>query len=372
LSEFSDSFHVRAPNRRAVSQRMANGKVRGVVFPPKNGWCTVVPFEGDDRKVEELSRFLALPVLRYMYAEDHGWGFAMAHNGAINVNYEASWDEEPRIDDTDLDMEVLRPYALPNVDVRKLEARLRNGGPPEIGEVPVAYEFASALGLPKFQWLSPRYVTLDFKQGLLSKAATVIGEPDPDPVLPQPAIGKIAVPRSDLSAFEALELLTPNVLEWDPNAHSDLISSSGDLKKRDTEGSMVSREGRTREHGQWGIRFTSKTNGVIVFVTLAASGEVGIKALAMDINTRSWHRPDNWIDSTRLMQITEPIYEQRRKAETAPLYDRILRLGPWGSEERWVWTVMYYCWVKGMRRWDLDLVVDAVTGEVIDQNERAA
>jgi hypothetical protein len=372
VSEFSDSFHVRAPNRRTISQRMASEKVRGVVFPPKNGWCTVVPFEGDDRKLEELARFFALPVLRYIYAEDHGWGFAMAHNGAMNIRYEASWDEDATVDDKDLDIEVLRPYLLPNVDVRQLENRLRKAGRPEIGGVPLAYEFAAALALPKFRWLSPHYVTLDFKQGHLPKAVTVIGEPDPDPILPQPAIKKIAAPRSDLSAFEALELLIPKVLEWDPNAHSDLIGSSGDLKKRDTEGPMVSSHGRTRDHGEWGIRFVSKSNGVIVFVTLTASGEVRVKALPMDVNTRSWHRPDNWIDSTRLMQVAEPIYEQKRRAETAPLYDRILRLGPWGPEDRWVWTVMYFCWVKGMARWDLNLVVDAITAEVIDQNERTA
>jgi hypothetical protein len=372
LSEFSDSFHVRAPNRRAVSQRMVSGKVRGVVFPPKNGWCTVVPFEGDDRKVEELARFFALPVLRYIYAEDHGWGFAMAHNGAINVKYEASWDEDVMIDDKNLDINILRPYVLSNVDVRKLETRLRNAAAPEIGKAPLAYEFACAIGLPKFQWLSPTYVTLDFKRGHLPKAATVIGEPDPDPVLPQPAIDKIAVPRSDLSAFEALELVTPKVLEWDPDAHSDLIHSRGDLKRRDMEGPMVSSEGRTREHGQWGIRFISKNNGVIAFVTLAASGEVAIKALANDINAQSWHRPDNSIDSTRLMQITEPIYEQKRKAETAPLFDRIISLRPWGPKERWVWTVTYFCWVKGMRRWDLDLIVDAVSGGLVEQNERTA
>jgi hypothetical protein len=351
---------------------MASGKVRGVVFPPKNGWCTVVPFEGDDRKVEELARFFALPVLHYVFAEDHGWSFAMAHNGAIDVRYEASWDEDATVNDKDLEMEVLRPYMLPNVDVHDFESRLRRAGPPDVGEVPIAFEFASALGLPKFQWVSPHYVTLDFKQGRLPKAATVIGEPNPDPVLPQPAIDTIAIPRSDLSAFEALELVTPKVLEWDPNAHSDVIRSSGDLKKHDTEGPMVSSEGRTRDHGQWRIRFISKNNGVIVFVTLTASGEVGIKALAIDINTRSWDRPDNWIDSTRLMRLIEPMYEQRRKPETSPLYDRILWLDPWGPEDRWVWTVMYFCWAKGMQRWDLNPVVDAITGEVIDQNERTA
>jgi len=372
VSEFSDSFHVRAPNRRVVSQRMASGKVRGVVFPPKNGWCTVVPFEGYDHKVEELARLFELPVLHYIFAEDHGWGFSIVNNGSTAVKYEASWDEDATVDDRNLDMKVLGPYVLPTVDARRLESRLRTAGPPEIGQMPIAYEFAAAIGLPKFQWLSPRYVTLDFKEGRLPKAATVVGEPDPDPVLPHPAIEKISIPRSDLSAFDALGLLTPKILEWDPNARSDLVSSSGDLKKRDSEGPMISSAGRTTSHGQWGIRFISEDNGVIVFVSLMASGEVAIKALAISINTRFYSRSSSLIDSTHLLQITEPIYEAKRQPETAPLFDRILWLMPSGPEARWVWKVMYFCWAKGMQRWDLNLVVDAATGEVIEQNERTA
>jgi len=351
---------------------MASAQVRGVLFPPKNGWCTVVPFEGDERKVDELVELFALPVLHYRYAEDHGWGFSMAHPGDIDVRYEAYWDEDAVVHHKELYMALLAPYFLPKVDVQALEHRLRRAAVPTVGQVPLAYEFASALGLPKFKWLSPRYVTLDHKEGSLPKALRVVGEPDPDPVLPQPMLARVEVPRTHFSAMEALDAVRPQILVWDSEVHFDLIGSSGDLKKRGSEGPTVSGDGRLTDHGYWRIRFLSLAKGVIALVSVAQSGDVGIKAMQIDENTRTSQRPPEWLDSTRLAMITEPLYERARKPDGPPLYDRIMRLGPWGPGDRWVWTVMYFCWAKGMARWDLNLVVDATTGEVIDQNEYTA
>jgi hypothetical protein len=260
---------------------------------------------------------------------------------------------------------------LANVDFDALEKALRDPRMPEPGDVPLAYHFAKALGLPRFEWLSARYVTADFKRGELPKSVSVVGAPDPDPVLPQPSFDKVAVPRSDLSAFEALELLTPYVAQWDADVHSDGISSSGDLSKRDAEGPMVSSQGRLTQHGEWSARFISKRHGVLCSVALRASGHVSIKPFGIGVNTRIWQRPGECIDSPRLLQITEPIYEAKRPSDGPPLYDRILQLGTWGADERCVWTLMYFCHAKGMGRWDLDLVVDAVTGEVIRSAERS-
>lgn len=47
MSEFSDSYHLRSNNQQDGVDLLRAAGLRGYVFPPENGWVTVVA-EGEE------------------------------------------------------------------------------------------------------------------------------------------------------------------------------------------------------------------------------------------------------------------------------------------------------------------------------------
>jgi hypothetical protein len=194
----------------------------------------------------------------------------------------------------------------------------------------------------------------------------------------RPKVERLSLARADLSASEAVALLSPAVARWDANAYADLISSSGDDAKRVTDGPWISSAGRITAHGAWSVRFVSKAKGAIAFVRVDASGATTVKPMALGKGPPSGTHPARLLDSPDIAAITEPIYLSKKEGKP-PLVDRVFRLTlvdrffrlPWGAAP-WQWSVLYMSHGRNTPRWDLNVLVDAVSGKIVESRERIA
>jgi hypothetical protein len=173
MSEFSDSYHLRAESLEDGVGLLRAAGLRGYVFPPENGWVTVLP-EGEPFDPNQ-ALIAAAPgvLLHYVHAADHGWGFELYRGGKAVARYEAEWENSIRIprDETDpavldellgdgfraLTAEERRALLKPTDDElwTALLARDENNlRPPE--------RFAEAVGLTNYFWLSFDYLEDDY------------------------------------------------------------------------------------------------------------------------------------------------------------------------------------------------------------------
>ena len=103
MSEFSESFHIRCDDARAVEKRLRSGKYAGLVFGPANGWLTYVPYNDSpayqralgkpEAFAEALCCDLGAAVLVYYFAEDHGWGASFWPAAGRGSKFAEWWDE---------------------------------------------------------------------------------------------------------------------------------------------------------------------------------------------------------------------------------------------------------------------------------------
>jgi hypothetical protein len=170
MSEYSQSYHVTAESVEAGRNLLS--PAGGWVFPPGNGWVTVIPrndkFGSPDPSVVSANNDM---LLWYQNAEDHGWMF-FVFDGTENVSsYGCSWDDSLEIQDDSLDLEVLLELVTAQLpenpdEVRMALDRLLH---PESLEHLRAYSahtdgnnpghgFAEIMGLEHFHWLSARYM----------------------------------------------------------------------------------------------------------------------------------------------------------------------------------------------------------------------
>lgn len=170
MSEFSDSYHLRAGEQQAGVDLLRAAGLAGYVFPPENGWVTVLAegeaFEPNQRLIGASAGVL----LHYVHAEDHGWGFELYRDGRRVARYEAEWESDITVDTGELDMQVLgdalgdgiralgpadhHGIFTPSFD-EFMEQVMGDGDPP-------AERFAEAAGLTNFSWLSWSYVDDDY------------------------------------------------------------------------------------------------------------------------------------------------------------------------------------------------------------------
>jgi len=170
MSEFSDSYHLRAGEQQAGVDLLRAAGLAGYVFPPENGWVTVVAdgeaFEPNQRLIGASAGVL----LHYVHAADHGWGFELYRDGHRLARYAAEWDHDLRVTVNELDMQVLgnelgegiRALApadqhsifMPDFD-EYIEQVMNDGDSP-------AERFAEAAGLTNYSWLSYSYVDGDY------------------------------------------------------------------------------------------------------------------------------------------------------------------------------------------------------------------
>lgn len=158
MSEFSESFHLRSDSQQNGEDLLRRAGLTGAVFSPVRGWVTVVPesemYEAIDQMVAANQGLL----LHYLYAEDHGWQFALYKNNSIVCQYECGWVSELAINDSDLNQAVLVSLLIEKSREKVLENILY---PPDLNAIimdPPAYRFANLVGLEHYEWLSGAYL----------------------------------------------------------------------------------------------------------------------------------------------------------------------------------------------------------------------
>jgi hypothetical protein len=170
MSEFSDSYHLRAGEQQAGVDLLHAAGLGGYVFPPQNGWVTVVaegePLEPNQRLIRASTGVL----LYYMHAEDHGWMFELYRDGRRVARYEAEWDNDIRVEVDELDRQVLENVL--GDGIRALDEAAYHGiFMPDFGEFmeqqlddagPPPERFAETAGLPNVSWVSWSYVDYDY------------------------------------------------------------------------------------------------------------------------------------------------------------------------------------------------------------------
>jgi len=158
MSEFSESFHLRSDSQQDGEELLRRAGLSGAVFSAVRGWVTVVPESELYAAVDKMAASNEGLLLHYLYAEDHGWQFALYKNNSIICQYECGWEEELAIDDSGLNQEVLVSVLIDESREKVLEDILN---PADLNAVimdPPAYRFANLLGLEHYEWLSGGYL----------------------------------------------------------------------------------------------------------------------------------------------------------------------------------------------------------------------
>jgi hypothetical protein len=198
-------------------------------------------------------RILGTIVLHYRYGEDHCWTFTLVCPGTPPINYACWWAPVPAEERDELDT------ALCSVDA--LESLLRSFDVTTAAEHNPAYRFAELLALPPYKWISPRVVqrrTDDFLCEGGRKLGTKPGEIAKRLNLPLPR--QLTLPRPDLSAREALMIVTPFMVRFEAPWHLGSLSTYG----------HVSSHGR----GPWRFSYRRGDSGDVIHGALMENGRL--------------------------------------------------------------------------------------------------
>ena len=374
MSQFSASFHIRTTDQASLATRLRKAKFFGALFPPAPDWCAFVPFDEERVALEPLVKKTGHVVLHYAHAKDHGWQFSVAAPNGRTAAYSATWDADSgiNVDSSTLDLALLAELMPPEGDSVDLYTLLAST--PQSPEVMAAIpeKFARALGLSNFEWMSPSYLVKDIRSGSTPANILLIGKPPEAVEPPAPLLRGASGDSAPHSALEVAARLTPHFKSWDEDSQPDLILSSGDLALRETIGPCIADTGRLTAHGLWSCRFFCPNRSVVVFASLSATGILTTKSLQIDVNTRPYSQAKGLLDSTEVLPIAERIFQERRPQNSAPLFDRVVRLQPYDQRGELEWIVMYLCLGKGLPRWDLTVAVHSTSGEVLRVTAREA
>jgi len=367
MSQFSASFHIRTSDQAALATRLRKAKFFGALFPPAHGWCAFVPFDEERVALEPLVQKTGHVVLHYLHAEDHGWQFSVAAPNGRTTAYSVTWDADSgiHVDSSYLDMALLAELVPQEMDSADLHTLLAYTPRSQDVMAATPEKFARAIGLSNFEWMSPSYLVKDIRSGSTPANALLLGKPSEAAEPPAPALLGASGDSAPHSALEAAARLTPHFEAWDEDSQPDLILSSGDLALRETSGPCIAPTGRLTAHGLWSSRFFCPNKSVVVFASLSATGILSTKSLQIDVNTRPYTQPKGLLDSTEVLPVAERIFQDRRPLNSAPLFDRVVRLQPYDQRGELEWIVMYLCLGKGLPRWDLTVAVHSTLGEVL-------
>jgi hypothetical protein len=321
MSEFSSSYHIRTENPQDTLQRLRRAKISGVVFGPANGWLTFVPYEnlpayeqrGDTDFAPYLSQILGSIILHYRYGEDHGWAFMLVRPGMPPVSYACWWDPAPSEERSQLDTNAFPPV----VSVEALQPLLGPFDRATAAEQEPAYRFAELLGLPAYKWLSPGLAqrhTDDFVREGGRKLGTKPRDVAERLGLPPPR--QLTLPRPDLSAREALTIVTPFMARFTWPWHLASLSTYG----------YIGAEGR----GPWRFSYRRGDSGDVIHVALMESGKLAfqgdrISGFTLSDVENPTPLPENWLDST---EIADVVGRQPRPSELTRPHLGMLQLTP--------------------------------------------
>lgn len=164
MSEFSESYHLRGTDIKEGVALMHRTGLKGYVFPPKDGWISIVAegnsFAPDERITSQNSGTL----LHYVSAEDHGWSFALFEGKELKCGYDCAWDDEVRVDDSKYSADALA-RALGSNGRAAVDAAEEILHPADIDaaiDSEPARVFAEAMRLPRFEWFAYDYVAHDY------------------------------------------------------------------------------------------------------------------------------------------------------------------------------------------------------------------
>ncbi len=159
MSEFSESYHLRSGTIDAGLELLQSARLAGFLFPPSKDWVTILP-AGElfvpHRSLLAQNHGL---LLRYFFAEDHGWGFSV-HRGAFPAgSFEVSWSlrgvslAKACSAET---LSLLLPRSRPSTLARLVTLINCTHFATAVGE-DAAHAFAKAIGLTNYVWLSYRW-----------------------------------------------------------------------------------------------------------------------------------------------------------------------------------------------------------------------
>lgn len=168
MSEESASYHLRAGNEdEAVALLEAAGR-RGFVLQGANGWVSFVTGDDLEREVDqEVARRAPALLLHYVDDEERGWGFSVWSRGRLMSEYTCSWEDGLEIEAGGLRFDdLVELLEASGVDLDPVEFELELAvTDPEIlvdeDQRGPAHRVAALLGLPHYEWLSARYLTVD-------------------------------------------------------------------------------------------------------------------------------------------------------------------------------------------------------------------
>jgi len=167
MSEFSENYHLRGTSRRDAIALLERAGLTGYVFPALDGWVSFVA-EGEPFKPnQELIAANEGVLLRWVYADDHGWAFDCFKARKRLLSYECSWDEDIQIPSKIKHAEIERALGM------ELPALAGDAGAQilypdsieQLIELKPAYAFAKAVGLPNYRWLAYDYLARDEERG---------------------------------------------------------------------------------------------------------------------------------------------------------------------------------------------------------------
>jgi len=297
MSEFSASYHIRVDRARDLQKLLRNEKYAGILSGPQNGWLAFVPYAdsplykrgGGASFADRLSSLTRCAVLHYFYAEDHGWGFALARPDCPVMQHECWWNPESTVEQKHFDLAALEPLVA-SEQLGPLLGLFDHDG---AMQVQPAYRFAQLLGLPIYKWLSPELVQQDTGEFLKLGARKLGTKPAGLAArLALPPSRRIAVPNQHLSAREALDLIVPFMTGFKSPWDFGLLASYG----------PITSDGR----GGWQARWCHRDSGDTVSVSLR-EGWLSFQAYTSRLSMSFLPKPivltDGWLDSSDVANI---------------------------------------------------------------------
>jgi len=158
MSEFSESFHLRSDNQQDGVELLKKAGFKGAVFSPVRGWVTVIPDSGLLEAVEQMAAANKGLLLHYLYAEDHGWQFALYENDNQISKYECGWPDELVIEDSGVNQSAMVKLLAEESRQAEMENILHPEDLEAIIAYPPAYRFANLVGLEHYEWLAGSYL----------------------------------------------------------------------------------------------------------------------------------------------------------------------------------------------------------------------
>jgi hypothetical protein len=367
VSEFSESYHFRSDEPDAVVRRLREARFGGVVFPPRGGWLTFVPYAGGNSMPMtggasyRLSRAAGVPLLWYFYAQDHGWGFKLLRPGQPEMSFESWWDPASSRVATGLELAAFAPLAGGAPLVAELDRLI---GSADQSDGRSAFGFAAALGLPAYRWLSPDYVTSD-TGSFLKQGAKKVGRRPGTSAVPIAVPGRQPVDLQwrDPSAAEAFAIIRDHVKGLGPSWIPTGLHALGG-------GRILDEAGRLAGGGYWGVEYRHVTGRGLVRTALWPAGFV--TCLSVENRYGMWVPPGgtlttlpaDWIDSTRVVDI---VLQAPVRPPPGPPSSMSMELRHLADQPGWFWIVNRR-WIGPRPRGEdttADFVVEACTGELI-------